>query len=771
MVDAIILYESTETEFLTNGLGILSDASKCEIEEERNGAFELTMTYPIHGNRYSELALRRIILAKPNPYDRAQPFRIYNISTPINGMVTVNAEHISYDLSGIPVSPFTAGNVIDALAALERQSVIPNPFKFTTDKSTVANMKCEKPSSIRSLLGGTQGSILDVYTGEYIFDRFNVTLKNNRGNDNGVCIRYGKNLTDIEQEKNCNSVYTGVYPYWYSENDGLVEVSGKIVKASGTYDFERILPLDLTSEYTEKPTADQIKTKAESYITKNKIGVPKVSIDVSFVTLSQDNEYELIEQLERVCLCDTVSVEFPEIGVSSTAKCIKTKYDAVSGKYISIELGDARSNLATTISSTSQAVSNVISSSEMNQAIAHATSLITGGLGGYVILRSSLGGKQPDELLIMDTDDITTAKNVWRFNKGGLGHSSNGYNGPFDDVALTMDGYINGKKITGLSVSANDIKAGTLRGITIIGSTFKNSDTNPTFSVDQNGRAIMKSANVGGFEVGTSSITSSTSTMSAAEYGSGSGSMRYYGDSLYLVANGGGMVINGTKITPSGSPKLGYRNNTWAEVYSDYLWSGGDIQAERNCDIDGWLTVHGALYARGDLDVNGDFSVSGEKNRIINTKNYGVRKLNAYETASPYFGDIGEGIIGSDGKCYIYIDDIFSETVNLIASYQVFIQSYSDKQCYVSERLHSYFVVNGTPGTTFAWEIKAIQKDANAKRLDEYQNSDVNRDAYNIETYMRKLSGQVESIADVDAFDMGANDILNELMKEIISYE
>ena len=166
MVDTIILYESTETAFLTNGLGILSDASKCEIEEERNGAFELTMVYPVHGNRYSELALRRIILAKPNPYDRAQPFRIYNISTPINGMVTVKAEHISYDLSGIPVSPFTAGNVADALSALKRQSVISNPFRFMTDKTTSANMKCSKPSSIRSLLGGVEGSVLDVYGGE-----------------------------------------------------------------------------------------------------------------------------------------------------------------------------------------------------------------------------------------------------------------------------------------------------------------------------------------------------------------------------------------------------------------------------------------------------------------------------------------------------------------------------------------------------------------------------------------------------------------------------
>ena len=101
MVDNLIkLFDSEETEFGTNGIGILSDAVMCEITEERNGEFELEMDYPINGKHYSDIGMRKIIVTKSNPYSSPQPFRIYSISKPIDGIVTVNAEHISYDLSG-----------------------------------------------------------------------------------------------------------------------------------------------------------------------------------------------------------------------------------------------------------------------------------------------------------------------------------------------------------------------------------------------------------------------------------------------------------------------------------------------------------------------------------------------------------------------------------------------------------------------------------------------------------------------------------------------
>ena len=458
----ITLFDSTATSFDTNGIGSLSDAISCEVTEERNGEFELEMEYSVNGKRYADISLRKIIIAKPNPYDKPQPFRIYSITKPINGVVTINAEHISYDLSGCIVSPFSASSAALAFEKMKANSVTSCPFEFWTDKTVNADMVVSKPVSIRSLLGGSEGSMLDIYgKGEYEFDNFTVKLHLNRGANRGVSIRYGKNLTDLTQEEKCSSVYTGVYPYWYSEQQGLCTIKEKIVSVEGTYDFERIYALDLSDKWQEPPTEEQLRTAAKQYITANNIGIPKVSLKVSFVQLAQSKEYEAIALLEKIHLCDTVNVEFPKLNVSSTSKCISIKYDAITNKYIELKLGDSKNNLASTIVSQDKVISETPSKSFLEKAIDNATQLITGGLGGYVIIQSSSGGKQPDEILIMNTDDIKTATNVWRWNKNGLGYSSNGYNGPYA-TAITADGKIVADFILAGEFDGALIKAGSI---------------------------------------------------------------------------------------------------------------------------------------------------------------------------------------------------------------------------------------------------------------------------------------------------------------------
>ena len=328
-----ILYSATETNFDHNGIGILSACVSCEVTEEANGIFELAMQYPMDGVHFAEIGDRAIIKAKADQFRDPQLFRVYAISKPMSGVVTVLAEHISYDLSGIPVSPFVAENASSALTGLLQHSVVDCPFAFMTDKATVAKFSVPVPSSIRSRLGGVEGSILDVYGGEYEFDNYNVILHNSRGKNRGVSIRYGKNLTDIQQEQNCSSVATGVYPYWAGDVDGnsvLVELPEKIVKAPGTYNFVKIRTLDLSGEFDAQPTVEQLRSKTESYVKANNIGVPSVSLTVSFAQLEQTEEYKHLALLERVSLFDTVNVEFPTLKVSATARAVKLVYDVLS---------------------------------------------------------------------------------------------------------------------------------------------------------------------------------------------------------------------------------------------------------------------------------------------------------------------------------------------------------------------------------------------------------------------------------------------------------
>ena len=352
-----ILYNATETNFDHNGIGILSACVSCEVTEEANGIFELAMTYPMDGVHFADIGDRAIIKAKANQFRDPQLFRVYAISKPMSGIVTVLAEHISYDLSGIPVKPFSASTASRALSMLKSNAVVDCPFIFWTDKTTQANFKVSVPASIRSRLGGVSGSILDVYGGEYEFDNFTVKLHNSRGQNRGVSIRYGKNLTDIKQDQNCSNVATGVYPYWVdSEGAVLVELPEKIVNAPGTYNFVKIRTLDLSSEFETQPTVEQLRERTESYIKANNIGVPSVSWSVSFVQLDQTEEYKGLNLLERVSLFDTVNVEFPALGVSATAKAVKMVYDVIADRVKSVTLGSVRANIADTVAKQGQEI-------------------------------------------------------------------------------------------------------------------------------------------------------------------------------------------------------------------------------------------------------------------------------------------------------------------------------------------------------------------------------------------------------------------------------
>jgi phage minor structural protein, N-terminal region len=545
------LYDSTETSFTSNGIGALADCVSCTVEESMNGAFELEMEYPTSGIHFEKLALRKIITAKPDPVRDPQPFRIYEISRPLNGIVTVSAEHISYDLTGIPVSTFTAGNITAALSSLKSKSVVTNPFTFWTDKTTQATMEVSEPASIRSLLGGSSGSILDVYGGEYEFDKYTVKLYNARGQNRGVSVRYGKNLTDIQQEENCANVYTGVYAYWKGE-DALVETSPKVIAASGTYNFTRIKVLDLSSEFDSEPTPAQLKSKAQTYMTANNIGVPKVSISVSFAQLEQSEEYKNIALLERVSLCDTVNVEFPELGVSTTAKCVKIVYDVLLNKIKTAELGDARTSLESTISDQAVEIQELPDKTFLQKAVDNATSLISGNSGGYVVLHSSTGEKTPDEILIMDTNDIATATKVWRWNNSGLGYSSNGYNGPFA-LAMTKDGAIVADFITTGSLSASLIKTGTLdaKNITVKNITATNVNMDGAFT-SESGKYKSRTWSAQSRMWDSNALRARLYITNASQYTDSFGILQLFGGSSTYSGDSNGSDFKYTALTAHG---------------------------------------------------------------------------------------------------------------------------------------------------------------------------------------------------------------------------
>ena len=457
-----ILYDSTEKQFMTNGIGTLADAISCTVIEERNGSYELEMEYPLGGINYDEIRNNRIILAMPSDGQKAQPFRVFKITRPIGGVVKIYAVHLSYDLSGIPVAPFTANDCSSALNGLKSNSMIANPFEVWTDISGSGKYKQNSPASFRSRLAGTDGSILDSFGkgAELEFDRLTVKVHQNRGRDNGVTIRYGKNLTDLKQQESIENVRTGVIAYWYKEENNTQDVIvGEIqyLENHADYPKENIHVLDCSADFEKKPDKQQLNTRAKQYIKANNIGVPKVSIDVSFIQLWQTEEYKNIVSLERVSLCDTVHVAFEKLGVNAVAKVIKTEFDVLNERYIKITLGEARSSFGEAIREATKSTIQPLVKSMVNIAVSNATANIS-GFSGYVTKVTDANGNW-SELVISDQADYTQARNVWRWSQGGLGFSSNGYAGPYT-TAITADGHINGAMITAGTINANTVNVG-----------------------------------------------------------------------------------------------------------------------------------------------------------------------------------------------------------------------------------------------------------------------------------------------------------------------
>ena len=597
-----VLFAPTATEFTTNGLGKLSDAASCTIKEERNGAFELTLKYPVEGIHYSEIQQRSIIYAKPNPVDDPQPFRVYRISKPINGLVTVYAYHISYDLTGIPVSPYTAASVQAALAGFTTYAVVANPFTFWSDMTSSGDFAVKSPTSVRSLMGGgVGGSILDVYGGEYKYDKYTVRLYQQRGVNRGVTIRYGKNLTDLKQDENCSEVYTGVYAY-YSDGESLVETSPKVTPAPGTYDYTRVLPLDLTAEFKQAPSAADLKTAAEEYIVTHKIGVPKVSLNVSFVQLEQTQEYRDLALLERVELCDTVTVIFERLGVNATAQVTATLYNVLIDAYDSVTIGDIRTNVAMTIAAQAEEIAKGPDLTALQAAVIEATELITGNQGGYVVIHSSTGAEKPDEILIMDQPSIEEATQVWRWNKSGLGYSSSGYNGPYG-LAMTIDGKINADFITTGGMDAARITAGILQSkdgrflidLTANTVTMKNKSGVTVFSFDGDGNLTISgkitatSGSIAGFTI----------------YGD-----RLQGGNCTLYSDAGGGELKLGDVTLEGYGGLGINGNV--AIDPGHLYVTGELDVEGSMASGGDISTSSNVRAGGTFYANLPNSSGGE---------------------------------------------------------------------------------------------------------------------------------------------------------------
>ena len=379
-----ILYDTNETAFTSNGLARLRDTISCVVTEERNGIYECDFEYPVTGANYELIQVGRIIGVTHDDYpitkDRTvveplndeqleiiedengtaitgeiqstyeerdvQPFDIVSFSRPINGVVTFHAVHISYRQSFLTANGTEISSLSSAFSMI-KTSTPSNPFTYWTNKTSTGYLSSADgvPKTVRSFLGGVEGSILDAYGGEYEWDKFTVRLWNARGQERDFSIRYGVNMLNYEEDFDISETYSSCIPYW--KNDTTIVVGDK-QNANGLTLTGRkeCVPLDLTDKFESQPTKAQVEAKAASIMASTNPFLPKQTIHVEFVRLQDSPEYAEYEGLLNCRLCDSINVIFPYYNTSARFKIVKTVWNVLENRFESMELGDLSTTLA-----------------------------------------------------------------------------------------------------------------------------------------------------------------------------------------------------------------------------------------------------------------------------------------------------------------------------------------------------------------------------------------------------------------------------------------
>ena len=473
-----ILYEKTERAFTSGGIGSLADCVSCTVTEVLKGVYECEFVYPITGPRYDDIQEGRIIAVTHDETEEVEPFDIYARSAPIDGVVTFYAHHVSYRLSKAVCMPFKATSVQDAIAKLKDYIITDGSFTFYTNKNVTGDYILNEPRIAKGVLGGEEGSLLDRYgKGDYKFRRFEVQLLTDRGEDTDVEIRYGKNLKDIEYNKDTDDNYNAIVPYWVDPDTGeVMTLPEGFLKYSGIgyYDTDLTdegldiledengtpitvrtsplvaIPYPMNDYFDTKPTEAEMRELAQALLNSSDAWAPKENIKVDFVQLWQTEEYKDYAALQMVNLGDRVSVYYPELGlVKVKEKVVKTVYNTLLERYDEIELNQVPTSLSQlTAEQIGASESGSLTADSVRSMINLAVNLIRGGLGGYIAIPADQDGLN-DAILVMDQPSTLEAVKVLKLDKNGLSFSGNGVNGQYSPII----------NISGEVVSVNGVNA------------------------------------------------------------------------------------------------------------------------------------------------------------------------------------------------------------------------------------------------------------------------------------------------------------------------
>ncbi|HBM9069101.1 phage tail protein [Enterococcus faecium] len=737
MIDNLItIYDKNDANNLaehlydTQGLGALSDWLTATVSNKLNGAEIFQGTYSINGTNADLIVEGRIIQCYVDENRAKQRLRIYYAKTSVIGnTIEVKAEPIFNDIRKSVLNKYDSGTEkITATQAWQNAKVlakpaIPSQFSFSSLVDTLANVKIEKANFLE-FFGGKEGSILDRFHGEFLKDNNTLRHEKSLGTDHKIKAIYTKNLTGLDLEIDAQSVLVGVYPFISSSSEGEDEITlpEEVIFTDYVDDYPAgyVSFVDFKDKATDVATLrEAAKDWLKTNIDKQK---PQVSGSIELVPLRHQRGYEKFVDLEKVSMGDGVDVYHPQLKVNMSARIVEYTFNVLTNSYDKLVVGNVKTNF---LENTENNVSNLINdaidqlknggeiSDLINDIVDHQTDMITGQNGGYVLLDPK---EAPSRILIMDTPDKNTARNVLQINNAGIGFSKTGINGTYD-TAWTLDGGFNASFIT----------AGEIVGITIRGTTLISDGTDYRTSI-ANGKMTWYSKKV----------NKDIMELEARDYVSADA-----GIVSYTMKTGGGFMIrnpqgnlvfstwdngNNRPFLSFGAPNFRYSNASYIND-GDGNSLGIDGSAGNSWEFkvagrtmkftsDGMLTLPGcffgswedgklARFEQSTVQVYKDFTVRGTKNSTVPTEHYGQRLLNAYETPEYYFADYGEAVTGDNGKVRVDIDPMFAETVNL-SRYMTHVTPTELVLCAVTHEDIDHFIIETSkPNVLVRWNLVA----------------------------------------------------------------
>ena len=442
----IKLFNTTDNLFSSNGDKVIIPL-RAKIHKEDNGSFYLDLDADL--SYVNDLTANRIIVA--NTPQGEQAFRITNVEQ-TRKKISLKAYHVFYDTKNYLIQDSYVVNqdCNYALDHLNSATDTLSPFTTISDVTTLNSYRCVRKSLYEAIQ-----TIIERWGGHLVRNNFSIGIRANIGQDNGVTVRYAKNLKEINVEYNWDNVCTKIMPVG---KDGLL-LDELYVYSNTQYDipYTKCVSFDQSSieqdNYTEEDTYNQalindLFSQAQNYVNQNCI--PKVN-------------YKLKANLEKITdIGDTVQVEDERLGLTLLTNVIAYDYDCILDKYIELEFGNFEQKLSGLVNSittqTQDAIekNNAVIQVTLSKELAQATDTIMNALGSsYVIYEG-------DKILVVDTLPKEDATNVLMINNGGIGFSNTGINGTFSS-AWTIDNVLNMEQINVINLTANLIKGGTLK--------------------------------------------------------------------------------------------------------------------------------------------------------------------------------------------------------------------------------------------------------------------------------------------------------------------